>query len=283
MIRNIEDKFLSAGLDCFIEFDWGRIYVKTDDLEKGIRILRSVFGITSVSPVIISNDNIKDISKTVLSLANHLIQPAQSFALRTRRTGQHSYTSIELAQQIGKMVLEKNKDKKIRVDLTKPDIELFIEVRNKRSYIFSQSFSGPGGLPLGTQGKILSIFSDDNSYVAAWLMMKRGCRVYPVTFLVDEKTQKIQVQGYKKQLEFLKPWAPNLKLKIFNFKEFDPINTELLKFVKWVNAKGICFSYNLENFINNSTIEKSNLPYFYPLIGLDEDYIERIKKIIKDA
>ena len=186
MIRNIEDKFLAAGLDCFIEFDWGRIYVQTSNLEKGIRILRSVFGITSISPVMISNDSINSISETVLKLADDLIKRGHSFALRTRRTGQHKYTSIELAEQLGKLILEKNRDKKIRVDLTKPDIELFIEVRNKRSYIFSQSFTGPGGLPLGTQGKILGIFSDDHSYVAAWLMMKRGCRVYPVAFFNEK-------------------------------------------------------------------------------------------------
>jgi thiamine biosynthesis protein ThiI len=290
MVKNIEDKFLIAGIDCFISSDWGRIFIDTEDEDKGIRILQTIFGLTSVSPVLNSTSELDDIADTTIELVNDLVSSDQSFALRTRRTGQHKYTSMDLAKQIGSMILKRFPEKNLKVNLTKPDVEIFIEVRQKRSYIFSESYPGPGGLPLGTQGKVISIFNTPYSYIASWLLMKRGCRIYPVHFSGTEETTGISEDSVKKQLEYLKPWAHNLKIKIIDQTEqSENQNTgsfvnheELIRFCQFTNAKGICFSYLLKDFSLKLFENRSGLPVFFPLIGLDEEFIKNVEKQIRE-
>jgi thiamine biosynthesis protein ThiI len=63
------------------------------------------------------------------------------------------------------------------VDLTHPDVTLSIQIYEDAAYLFIRQISGPNGLPLGSSGRVLSLFSGGiDSPVAAHLMMKRGCR-----------------------------------------------------------------------------------------------------------
>ena len=101
---------------------------------------------------------------------------AQKFAIKCRRVGKHDFTSQEMAAHCGGVV----RDRILApVDLTNPDLTIFVEVRDDDTYIFHEKIRGPGGLPLGTQGKVvLFCFSSGiDSPVAAYLMMKRGCEV----------------------------------------------------------------------------------------------------------
>ncbi|MHC4891677.1 MAG: THUMP domain-containing protein [Planctomycetota bacterium] len=213
MIRNIEDKFLKTGANCFIDSDWGRIYLTTDDQNTGLEILTKIFGITSVSPVVQVSDELSEITDTVLEYSNELLSNGNTFAMRTRRTGKHGFTSMELAQKLGKAILDQYPDRALKVNLKNPDVEIFVEVRHRNSYIFSESFAGPGGLPLGTQGKIISLFTDENSFIATWLMMKRGCRAYPVYLSSPNQQSILTEDDATKQVEHLKPWAGNINLK----------------------------------------------------------------------
>lgn len=292
MIRNIEDKFLRAELDCFVETDWGRIYLNTNDQARGISLLSKVFGITSISPVHMVSNRIEEITDIVVEYAERLLKDGQTFALRTRRTGKHNYTSMELAQVVGKAILERLKDKKLKVNLTAPNTEIHIEVRNKHSYIFSEFFTGPGGLPLGTQGKVISVFTNDQSYIAAWLMMKRGCRAYPVLFRTNEKSSAAIEAKAREQIELLRPWAANIDLKVIDLpnstknttKSNYLDNVELLNYAHMVKAIGVCYSYDLGTFASTTFEIKNNLPIFYPLIGLDDGMIQDLgNKIKKDT
>jgi thiamine biosynthesis protein ThiI len=285
---------LNADLNCIIDSDWGRIYIQTSDEKVGIGLLTKIFGISSISPVISINDELEEITKTVLEFSKGLLSTGQSFALRTRRTGKHPFTSMELAQHLGKEILDNFKNKKLKVNLTSPDVELFVEVRNRHTYIFSESFAGPGGLPLGTQGKIVSVFNDKNSYIATWLMMKRGCRTYPVFFDFENesdptsKCNTITRQEALSQIEHLKPWAPNIKLKVIKHNSVPVDNfTDLLRtdptfreFVRWTQAKGICQGYDLQAFTNCNRKSTLDMPIFYPCIGLDDVQLNAINEHI---
>ena len=288
MIRNIEDKFLKADLDCFIDSDWGRIYLHTDDQPQGLRILSTVFGITSVSPVTTSSDKIEDITETVLKHAKTLLKPRQSFAIRTRRTGKHVYTSQDLAHHLGSAVLDKYEDLNLTVNLRSPDVELFVEVRNKQSYIFSESVPGPGGLPLGTQGKLVSIFTHENSFIATWLMMKRGCRTYPLYIKPIDKESTISESQVRDQVEILKNWVPNIDLKIIELEDrnnnnFDNAmfdNKEFIDYARKTRVKGIVLSEDFDSFVSSVTKQKSEFPVFYPLIGLAKEQIQDLARRI---
>ena len=103
--------------------------------------------------------------------------PGSSFAVRARRTGTHDFTSQELARDLGSDVLERLGDRSLHVDLEHPDVELFVEVRGPRTYLYRDRSAGPGGLPVGVAGRVVALVDGRRGALGAYLMMKRGCRV----------------------------------------------------------------------------------------------------------
>ena len=72
---------------------------------------------------------------------------------------------------------------------------MFIEIRNENAYFFTEKINGTGGLPSGTQGKILAIIDVPKSILAAWSLMRRGCSII---FLRTNNQMEIYVDGVLK-------------------------------------------------------------------------------------
>ena len=87
-----------------------------------------------------------------------------------------TFTSMDVAVKVGEAVLNANQERGVKVDIHYPDKEIFVEVRDNQTFIFSQYCDGTGGLPMGSQGKVLVVLEKDTDALAAWLIMKRGCR-----------------------------------------------------------------------------------------------------------
>jgi len=99
--------------------------------------------------------------------------------------GTHPFSSQDVARHIGQDIVNATH---ARVDLNTPDFELFIEIRGKNSFVFTEKIKGVGGLPLGTQGRILILVTQPSSVLAAWYLMRRGCNCVFVTVNgTDEK------------------------------------------------------------------------------------------------
>jgi len=179
--RNISAQFLAAGRTCRLRADHGHLYVESDDDTDAIRLVRRVFGVTSVSTVKEIPTTLEGIQSHVTAWADPLLPPGSSFAVRARRTGSHSFTSQELARDLGGRLMTQWPDRKLSVDLETPQVELFVEVRGPRTYLYSSRVRGPGGFPLGVAGKVVALVDSPRGAVGAYLMMKRGCRVVFVT------------------------------------------------------------------------------------------------------
>src|SRR5262245_15050363 len=90
-------------------------------------------------------------------------------------------TSVELNRELGAHVLELRPD--VRVDLYDAELEVRVEVLPGEAFIYPKRSPGPGGLPVGTGGTVAALLSGGiDSPVAAWRLMKRGCRVVFVHF-----------------------------------------------------------------------------------------------------
>src|SRR5207247_11479034 len=104
-----------------------------------------------------------------------------SFRISARRAFKtYPLTSVELNRALGAFVLEKVA---ARVDLREPELEIHVEVMPSETFVYVDRLPGPGGLPVGASGTVAALLSGGiDSPVAAWRMMKRGCRVLPVHF-----------------------------------------------------------------------------------------------------
>ncbi len=174
--RNIVDQFVSAGVDCRLRSDYGHIYVESEAAGPSVAILRRVFGITSLSVVEEVPTSLEAIRDRLLALADPKLPAGTSFAVRARRTGQHPFTSQELARDLGAAVLARWPERELSVDLDHPAVELTVEVRGPRTYLSTDRVPGPGGLPLGVAGQVVALVNGRRGALGAYLMMKRGCR-----------------------------------------------------------------------------------------------------------
>jgi len=175
--RNILDQFVREGLPGRLRSDRGHLYLETEDGERGAKLVRRVFGVTSVSVVEDVPSDPTVIASRLLDLADPKLAPGARFAVRARRTGQHSFSSQELAGDLGAAILERFADRHLKVDLGHPEVELFVEVRGPRTYLYFDRYPGPGGLPLGVAGRLVALVDGPRGALGAFFMMKRGCRV----------------------------------------------------------------------------------------------------------
>lgn len=172
---NMLTMLAADGVEALVSQGEARFYLESDDPEACVRSMRKVFGIASVSVAAGCTSSLEDICASAARFTEGRIPEGAGFAVRARREGTHPYTSMEVGREAGSAVSDANPQ--AHVDLTSPDYTLYIEVRNSRAYIFDSYVECPGGLPLGTQGKVFARISGVRDELSAWMMMKRGCRV----------------------------------------------------------------------------------------------------------
>lgn len=183
--RKFENKLISniqTGLDCAFDNNQGRLTLITDEDDEKVRdVLDRTFGIVSYSPIyetVTDNDKITELINEVIpeTIQRGIFNPeCDTFAVRCRRVGNHDFTSQEMAGFCGAVVIKQTGAK---VDLSNPDFTLYVEVRDTKTYIYTQKIQGLGGLPVGSQGRVVCLISSGiDSPVAAFNMLKRGCSV----------------------------------------------------------------------------------------------------------
>jgi Thiamine biosynthesis ATP pyrophosphatase len=176
LARNIVVGLRSMGIETRIKRGQGRLFVEIPDdkIRESIDLISRVFGVKSVSPAkVYGFGNLNDLASIAVKEWSELVR-GRTFAVRVRRVGNHPFTSIDVARVVGAAL----KPFSAGVDLERPGVELFMEIRGNNAYLFTEIVKGPGGLPLGSEGRLLALISGGfDSPVAAWFMMKRGVYV----------------------------------------------------------------------------------------------------------
>jgi len=176
LLRNIGRALSAAGLPYHFETPRGRILIHGEEPEKIAAIASRIFGVVDVSVCTLTTGNIEALCTEAVTLASAHLKPPMSFAVRGKRQNKVGLNSQELGTLVGSAIYDNIPG--LRVDLTHPDYEIFVEVREFGGLIYDSRIEAPGGLPWGTQGKVLTLLSSGiDSPVASWLMMKRGCEV----------------------------------------------------------------------------------------------------------
>ncbi|MEM3526609.1 MAG: tRNA uracil 4-sulfurtransferase ThiI, partial [Candidatus Jordarchaeaceae archaeon] len=285
----------------------GRIFLNSESPRIVCETLSNIFGIVSTSPVLETSADIDEIVRLSEQVAEMIIGPNETFAVRARRMGTHKFTSLEVERVVGEAILNKTINLNTKVNLKQPDKCIFIEVREKKAYVYYEVFNGPGGLPYGSEGKIVSLFSGGiDSPVATWLMMKRGCRVIPIYFDNTPYTDQSTLNRAISVVKILREYATHDKFYMYiihHGKTLEKIINQAPRNLTCIlckrtfyqvaaaiaekeRAKGIVTGESLgqvaSQTLDNLMIldESISLPVYRPLIGLNKLEIEEIAKRI---
>lgn len=215
LVKNIKSMLRSEGCNFSgISREMGRIFIHSND-PNAIKSAARVFGVVSVSPAYTCESALISAAGLSAQIAPCFLKEGQSFAIRARRAGNHEFTSRDIGIVCGDAVFEKM-NRNVRVDLDNPDVEIFVELRQDKGYVFTGSVKGVGGLPLGTQGKMVALISGGiDSPVAAWLMMKRGCDIIPLYMNNDPFSDESTRERAMSCIDVLQKWSPHKKFMIY--------------------------------------------------------------------
>lgn len=309
--RRFEKKLVSnikSSFECEINVNQGRVFIKPTNYDEAINKLGNVFGIVSFSPAISTITDFdkiaKDINIYVEKLESEgLISSKTPFAIRSRRVGEHDFTSQQLGAFAGSVVVKKIG---APVDLTNPQLEIYVEVRQDETYIYHQKIAGPGGLPVGTQGKLVVLLSGGiDSPVAAYMMMKRGCQITALHFDNEPFTDSRSLEKVQKIVKKLREYSTGVKLELKVVKygnylqkcreEAEKLTCVLCKSGMYKTAEMLAIREKALGIVDGSSVGQvasQTLPNLLatrisvsmqvlsPLIGMDKVEIENIAKKI---
>ncbi len=306
LASNIEDALESEGIEASVSVSGARLWICCfEDEERAAQaaeVVARVMGVVSVSPVIeIRFSDLEDLCTKARDFFSPRVK-GRVFAVRAHRVGHHEFTSKDVEKVLGRMLLEAGA---ARVDLENPEYEAFVEIRGSHAYLFDKVIRGPGGLPIGTEGRGRALFSGGiDSPVATWFAMKRGCEAHMVLFNIGGDPQvysalavaKILADrwgyGYRPKLFVVDVRPFVLKIAQYSPEEYMVIILRRLMMklatalAREIGAEALVTGESLgqvasQTLRNLAVIdEASELPVLRPLIGMDKQEITDLARRI---
>ncbi len=243
----------------------GRLFIfSSPDLSEKLGL---VFGIHSIAKAFnYSNPVLEEIQEKVLLHAKNFLHSGDSFKLSVQRRGQHSFSSKDTENLVGKQVL--NSIPGLKVNLSKPVKTIFIEIHPKEFFIFFEEVSGLKGLPLGVEGNCF-IFSEarKEDLIAAWLLMKRGCNIFPISS--EENHEAVE-----KLFQKLVSWNSFRDFKVHSLNEVPAL-------MEKYSINAVVFSKQDFNVIPvEEKFKEYDLMILYPLMFLSQQKKNDLMKLI---
>ena len=201
----------------------GRIYVECDgyyDYDETVEALKRVFGIVGICPVVhVEDQGFEQLKKDVVDYMDKMYPDKNTTFKVEARRGKKSYpkTSMEINCDLGEAILDAFPE--IRVDVHKPAVKLNIEVRDL-IYIYSEIIPGPGGMPVGTNGKAMLLLSGGiDSPVAGYMISKRGVTLEATYFHAPPYTSERAKQKVVDLARLVSKYSGPIKLNVVNFTD----------------------------------------------------------------
>ena len=286
----------------------GRIYVDAlteFDYEDTVAQLGTVFGISGICPVVVVEDEgFEQLGKAVVSYIEAAYsEKNQTFKVAARRARKdYPMDSMEINVEMGGIILDAFPE--MRVDVHHPDILLNIEIREK-IYIYSIILPGPGGMPVGTNGKGMLLLSGGiDSPVAGYMIAKRGVKIDAVYFHAPPYTSERAKQKVVDLARIVSRYSGPIYLHIINFTDIQLYIYEkcphdeltiimrryMMKIAEQIAEETQCLGLITGESIGQvasqtmhslaATNEVCTMPVYRPLIGMDKQEIVEISEKI---
>lgn len=286
----------------------GRIYVDAlseFDFDETVQRLQKVFGISGICPVVyVEDEGFEKLGKDVVEFIDKVYPDKnKTFKVQARRARKnYPMDSMEINCELGGVILDAYPE--MKVDVHKPDIELNVEIREK-IYIYSEIIPGPGGMPVGTNGKAMLLLSGGiDSPVAGYMISKRGVKIDAVYFHAPPYTSERAKEKVVDLARYVSAYSGPMKLHIVNFTDIQLYIYEkcphdeltiimrrfMMKIAERIAQESGCLGLITGESIGQvasqtmqslaATNEVCTLPVYRPLIGFDKQEIVEISEKI---
>jgi thiamine biosynthesis protein ThiI len=282
----------------------GRLIIELNPhspVEEISRRLQMVFGIANMA---VAWEAVAEIEAIQLGLTELISKTNfQSFKIDARRgTKDFPLDSQQLNRQLGAFVQGITKTK---VRMENPDAVFYVEIVGARAFLYLSKIPGQGGLPSGTGGKVLCLLSGGiDSPVAAYRLMRRGCRVVYIHFHSFPHTTAESQEKVRRIIQILSRFQLESQLYLAPFAEVQreivayappPLRIVLYRRFMVRIAQAIAQKENASALVTgdslgqvaSQTLENirtisaaATLPVFRPLIGNDKEEIMQIAREI---
>ncbi len=286
----------------------GRIYVDVIsgyDYDETVAALKTVFGISGICPVVYAEDRgFEQLTKDVFKYLDDVYpDKKKTFKVAARRSRKnYPMDSMTINRELGEVILDAYPE--MRVDVHNPDILLNVEVREK-IYLYSEIIPGPGGMPVGTNGKAMLLLSGGiDSPVAGYMIAKRGVKIDAVYFHAPPYTSERAKQKVVDLAKLVSRYAGPVYLHVVNFTDiqlyiYEKCPHEELTIImrrymmriaeriaKETECLGLVTGESIGQVASQTmhslavTNEVCTLPVYRPLIGFDKQEIVELSEKI---
>ena len=291
-----------------IRKEQGRIYIEMDgeyDYDEAVEALKCVFGIVGICPVVILED--EGFDKLAEEVIHHIDEdyPDKHFTFKVNaRRARKNYPleSMEINAQLGERIL--NAFPETRVDVHKPEVVINVEIRNQIN-VYSTVIPGPGGMPVGTNGKAMLLLSGGiDSPVAGYMIAKRGVTIDATYFHAPPYTSERAKQKVVDLAKIVAKYSGPINLHVVNFTDIQLYIYEqcpheeltiimrryMMKLAEHFAKENKCLGLITGESIGQvasqtmqslaATNEVCTMPVYRPLIGFDKQEIVEISEKI---
>ena len=276
----------------------GRIYVEAlseFDYDETVDNLKTVFGISGICPVVhVEDEGFEKLGQDIVKYMDNVYPEKNiTFKVQARRSRKnYPLNSMELNVELGGVILDAFPE--LKVDVHNPDVLLNVEIREK-IYIYSETIPGPGGMPIGSNGKAMLLLSGGiDSPVAGYMIAKRGVKIDAVYFHAppytsDRAKQKVidlakQVSRYTGPIYLHVINFTDIQLYIYEKCPHDELTIIMRRYMmkiaehiaKETECLGLITGESIGQVASQTvqslavTNEVCTLPVFRPLIGFDK-------------
>lgn len=289
LVRNVNA--ILSGMDYRIQYDRVRMYIESNDIEDITKKLQKVFGIHSIVECYKVNNNMEDISSSLINVLKDI--SFQTFKVETKRADKDFPTpSMECSRIFGGVIL---KNFYCKVDVHNPDLVIKVEIRKEGAFLYIREIEGIGGYPVGIQGKGLLMLSGGiDSPVAGYLSLKRGVDLECLYFESPPHTSLEAKNKVLKLASIINAYSGNIKVHVVPFTKLqeeiyknvpESYVITIMRRMMYRIAEGVVAKRHLKVIINGESIGQvasqtldsmrvinsvTNLPVIRPVACMDK-------------
>jgi thiamine biosynthesis protein ThiI len=274
------------------------------DVRGAYEALKKVFGIVGLSLARPCEKDKDAILATAKEFLDERLRTAKTFKVETKRADKtFPIPSIQLSQYVGGELHEAYEN--LEVDVHNPELTVYVEIRDYAAYVHANPEPGAGGLPVGINGRAVSLLSGGiDSPVASYMIAKRGVALEMVHFFSYPYTSPEAKEKVLELARLLTPYCGRLTVHVVPFTAIqeelrrscpEELFTVIMRrfmmriseaVAKRCGAKALVTGECLGQ-VASQTMEAMNvtgsvvsLPVLRPVIGMDKEEIVQIARKI---